>query len=150
MEKQFTPEGFAKLKEELDNLKTVKQKEIAQALNYAASFGDLSENAAYHQAKEDQRATQDRVFELEHILKGAKIVAKSSGDRIGLGCFCELACADEKERFQVVSSEEASITQNKISCQSPLGKCLIGKTEGEEFDLKTENATIRYKILKVE
>ncbi|MDD5146175.1 MAG: transcription elongation factor GreA [Candidatus Pacebacteria bacterium] len=150
MNKYFTKEGLEKLKEELEYLKTTKQKEIADALNYAASFGDLSENAAYHQAKEDRKKLIDRIVELEQILKGAQVMQKvSGGGEITLGCSVTLDYENEKQTFQIVAPEEASIINNKISCQSPLGKCLVGKTAGEEVEVKTENSTTKYKILEV-
>jgi transcription elongation factor GreA len=150
MPKYFTKEGLEKLKRELEYLKTTKQKEIADALNYAASFGDLSENAAYHQAKEDRKKLIDRIIELEQTLKGAQVIEKSSnGGKVMLGCSVTLDCEGEKQTFQIVAPEEASIINHKISCQSPLGKCLVGKTAGEEVEVKTEDSITKYKIFEV-
>jgi transcription elongation factor GreA len=150
MANYFTQEGLTKLQEELEYLKTTKQNEIAQALHHAASFGDLSENAAYHQAKEERKKLLDRIIELEQLLKGAKAVNNTPlGGKVSLGCSVVLECDGEKQAFQIVAPEEASIINNKISCQSPLGKCLIGKMAGEEAQVKTETAQISYTILEV-
>jgi transcription elongation factor GreA len=150
MAKYFTQEGLDELKKELEYLKNVKEKEIAEALRHAVGFGDLSENAAYHHAKEERKKLLDRIIELEQTLRGAKVASKEASGVISLGCRVLLNCDGEKETFQIVAPEEASITQNKISCQSPLGKCLIGKIAGEEVQVKTENGCLKYKILKVE
>ncbi|MCX6790761.1 MAG: transcription elongation factor GreA, partial [Candidatus Gribaldobacteria bacterium] len=148
MANYFTQEGLTNLQEELEYLKTTKQNEIAQALHHAASFGDLSENAAYHQAKEERKKLLDRIIELEQLLKGAKAVSNTAtGGKISLGCSVVLECDGEKQSFQIVAPEESSIANNKISYQSPLGKCLIGKMVGEEAKVKTETALISYTIL---
>lgn len=150
MGQYFTKEGLEKLKEELRFLKNEKQREIAQQLNQAASFGDLSENAAYHQAKETRKELLNRTIELERILKGAKVVDGNTNDKVSLGCLVILECDEEKERFQLVCAEEANIRENKISSQSPLGKALMGKKMGEELELKTEYSKIKYKIVGIE
>lgn len=150
MVKYLTSEGLQKLKKELDHLKNVKRKEVAERIKYAASFGDISENAAYDEAKEAQAFVEGRIQELKEIISQAKIIKKENGGKVGLGSIVQLKSNDEKEKFQIVGEEEIDIQQGKISHQSPLGKALLGKTKGEKIKIKTPNGSTEYKILKIE
>ncbi len=150
MTKYLTSEGLEKFKKELNYLKTVKGKEIAQRLKHAASFGDFSENAAYQEAKEAQAFLRGRILELEEIIRGAKIIEKKKTDRVRIGSTVLVSCDNKKERFQIVGSEETSPEEEKISYQSPLGKALLGKVVGAKIKIETPAGKIEYKILKID
>jgi transcription elongation factor GreA len=145
----FTPEGLEKLKKELEYLKTTKRKEIAERLKQAIAFGDLSENAAYHEAKESQGFLEGRILELQKNTRGAKVIQKSASGVINLGAWVSLEIDDEKQKFEIVGPSEADSIQGKISDASPLGKALIGKRAGESGFLETNNRKIKFKIVSV-
>lgn len=153
MPKYLTKEGFEKLKKELNFLKTVKRKEIAERIKHTASFGDLSENFAYHQAKEDQAFLQGRILELESILREAKIIEelkKGSERKVQVGSIITLSSNGNKQKFQIVGSEEADPLKGKISNQSPLGKSLLGKSLLDKIIVETPEGKVQYKIIKIE
>ena len=148
----LTPEKFAELKAELENLKTVRRKEVAESLEYARSLGDLSENAEYQEARDMQAAIEERISHLEKIIKEAKIVAHDKkGDVVGLGS--EVSIQKEKETashtYKIVGSEEANIHDHKLSYLSPLGEALMGKSKGDTFSFDTPSGKQTYKVLKV-
>lgn len=146
----LTPEGFAKLKNELEELKKVRRPEIAQRLKEAIAFGDLSENAAYHEAKEAQGFLEGRILELERIIRSVKLIEKTSGqDRVETGARVIVSLDDEKMEFQIVGSREADPSQNRISGDSPLGSQLMGKRKGDSGKLKLGNREIKYRILEI-
>lgn len=151
MQEYFTKQGLEKLKKELEYLKKVKMREIAKQLRYAASFGDLSENAAYHQAKEEKAFTQGRILDLEKILANARVIddLQTSG-KIQVGSQVAVQAKGKKENFRIVSPEEANPLNRKISYKSPLGKELCGKSAGDKVKIETPaGSKIVYKILKV-
>jgi len=148
----LTPEKFAELKKELEHLKTVRRKEIAEALEYARSLGDLSENAEYQEARDMQSAIEERISYLEKTIKEAKIVdEKKKGDVIGLGSSVSIQKEKEKDKkdYIIVGSDEANIHDRKLSYLSPLGEALMGKKKGDEFEFETPVGTQKYKVLKV-
>ena len=148
----LTKEKFEELKEELEHLKTVRRKEVAESLEYARSLGDLSENAEYQEARDMQAAIEERIGHLEGVIKEAKIVAHTKkGDVIGLGSEATIQKSKEKEnrKYTIVGSEEANIHEHKLSYLSPLGEALMGKAKGDVFDFETPNGKQSYKILKV-
>lgn len=149
MVKYLTPEGLEKFKKELNYLKTVKRKEIAERLRQTASFGDLTENFAYQQTKEDQIFLEDRILELEKITRGAKIIEKKKTGRIQIGSMVFLSSNGKREKFQIVGPEEANPQKGKISFESPLGKALLGKSVGTTIKIETPEDKIEYKILKI-
>ncbi len=149
----LTPEKFEELKKELEHLKTVRRKEIAESLEYARSLGDLSENAEYQEARDMQAAIEERIGYLEKTIKEAKIVAhQKKGDVVGLGSTVTIQKDKEKESrsYTIVGSDEANIHEKKLSYLSPLGEALMGKTKGDEFTFTTPNGTQKCKVLKVE
>ena len=149
--KYITIEGLKKLKKELNYLKTVKRKKIAELLREAISQGDLSENFAYQQAKEDQNFLEKRILELENTIKQAQIIKKEKKtDKIQVGSIVLVEFNKERGQFQIVGSEEADPEKNKISFESPLGKAFLDKTAGETTEVETPNGKISYKILKIE
>lgn len=148
----LTKEKFEELKKELDHLKTVRRKEVAENLEYARSLGDLSENAEYQEARDMQAAIEERIGHLEKVIKEAKIVAADKkGTVIGLGSEVTIQKAKEKGSivYTIVGSEEANIHEHKLSYLSPLGEALMGKSKGDEFSFETPNGKQAYKVLKI-
>lgn len=151
MTKYLTPEGLEKLKKELDYLKKVKRKEIAERLRKTASMGDLSENAAYHEAKEAQGFLEGKILELEKEIRDAEIVEKiDKAGWVQIGSSVTLSSNGKKEKFQIGGTAEADPLNGKISSESPLGNALLDKPEGAVVTVKTPNGKIKYKILKIE
>jgi transcription elongation factor GreA len=149
----LTPEKFAELKKELEHLKTVRRKEIAESLEYARSLGDLSENAEYQEARDMQAAIEERIGYLEKTIKEAKIVSNTKrGDVVGLGSVVTIQKDKDKDSrtYTIVGSDEANIHEKKLSYLSPLGEALMGKTKGDEFQFETPAGKQKYKVLKVE
>ncbi len=149
----LTAEKFEELKKELDHLKTVRRKEVAESLEYARSLGDLSENAEYQEARDMQAAIEERIGYLEKTIKEAKIVAhEKKGGIIGLSSVVTIQKDKEKEErvYTIVGSDEANIHEKKLSYLSPLGEALMGKSKGEEFMFETPSGKMKYKVLKVE
>jgi len=149
----LSKEKFEELKQELDFLKGTRRKEIADQLELAKSFGDLSENAEYHQAREAQATVEGRIIELGGLLKSVEIVAHHASDIVDVGTAAVVKREGEKEEksFEIVGSEEADTASGKISLNSPLGQALMGKKKGEKFIFKTPaGKEINYKILKIE
>ncbi len=149
----LTAEKFTELKQELDHLKTVRRKEVAESLEYARSLGDLSENAEYQEARDMQAAIEERISHLEKVIKEAKIVAHDKkGDIVVLGSTVTIVKEKEKDNrtYTIVGSEEANIHEHKLSYLSPLGEALMGKSKGDEFVFETPAGKMKYKVLKVE
>ena len=147
----LTKEKFEEFTKELVELKGVRRKEVAESLEYAKSLGDLAENAEYHEARELQAATEDRINKLELILKSAKIVAHKSNDFVNLGSEVEIQKEKETEtrKYKIVGSEEANMQERKISHISPLGEALMGKKKGETFSFLTPNGKLNCKIISI-
>jgi len=147
----LTKEKKIKLEEELYNLKTLKRKENAEALGWAKSLGDLSENAEYSQAREDQSQTEARISELEYILQNAIISevphVKDYVD-VGTVVIVKKEGGSESE-FTIVGSEDVDIDNGKISHQSPIGLALIGKKKGDKVLIKTPNGEVKYTVLNI-
>jgi transcription elongation factor GreA len=151
-EELISQEKFEELTKELDELRTVRRREVAEQLEYARSLGDLSENAEYHEAREMQAAVEERVAKLESILKNAKIVRAGKSDTVGMGATVSVQKigGDDRHTYVIVGAEEADILQGKVSYHSPLGAALMGKKKSDEFSFHTPRGTQKYKILKVE
>lgn len=148
----LTKSKYKELQEELETLKTKGRKQITDALVYAKSLGDLSENAEYAQAREDQAKLEDRIIKLEHILKTAKIVTKHSTDTVSVGATVELVKKIDKTKrtFTVVGGEETDTSAGKISFHSPIGEALIGKKVGETVKITTPKGIVEYSISSIE
>jgi transcription elongation factor GreA len=154
MKKNYiSPEAYKKLKDQLEYLKTVKRKEIIQKVQEAKELGDLSENAAYQEAKEAQSALESQIIELEEFLKNAVIIQKKKSDKVELGSTVEVegivGGKKIKRTFTIVGSHETQPLEGKISNESPLGQAFLGKRKGEEVIVKTPTGEIKYKILKI-
>lgn len=148
----MTYEGLKKLEDELQDLKVNRRKEVAQKIKEAREQGDLSENAEYDAAKDEQRDIEARIEEIEKILKNAEVADDEFGAGvINLGSTvtvydCEL---DEELVFKLVGSTEAKSLENKISNEAPLGKALIGKVAGDEVEVETPSGIMKYKVINV-
>ena len=150
----LTYAGLKKLEEELHDLKVVKRKEVAEKIKEAREQGDLSENAEYDAAKDEQRDIEARIEEIEKILKNAEVVVEDEVDldRISVGCKVKVHDYDFEEdmELKIVGSTEANSLQGKISNESPVGQALMGKKVGDIVDVETPAGNIRYTVLKIE
>ncbi len=144
-------EGFENLQKELDELKNKRRKEIADRIEYAKSLGDISENAEYQSAKENQWENESRIAELEDKLSRAKIISKEAGAEIQLGSFISIKKdkGEEIENYSLVGSEEADPLAGRISYESPTGAALLGREKGQTVEVLTPNGKIRYTIIDV-
>jgi len=153
MTKVITKETYEKLKKELERLKTEERKRIAEKIKTAKEFGDLSENAEYQSALEEQKKLELRILELENLLKTAKVVKKErkKSNKIEIGSEVEIVDLDSKKtlKFKIVGFGEANPLENKISQESPIGKALIGKTVNEIVEIQIGNIKKRFKIKKI-
>ncbi len=151
MPRYLTREGLEKLKKELDHLENTKRKELATTLKHAISFGDLKENAAYHEAKDAQGFLEGRISELKEIVGTAALVDKNyaQAGEIQIGSMIWIESKNGKEKFQIVGSGEADVLNGKISYKSPLGEILLGQREGNEAVFQNIEGKIKYKIIKV-
>ena len=146
--------GLKQYEHELQNLKVVKRKEVAQKIKEAREQGDLSENAEYDAAKDEQRDIELRIEELEKLLKNAEVVVEDEidVDKINIGCKVKLLDVeyDEEMEFFIVGSTEANSLQNKISNEAPVGHALMGKSVGDVVDVETQAGVIQYKVLEIQ
>lgn len=150
----LTAEGLKKLEDELEQLKSVRRREIAERIKVARDFGDLSENSEYEEAKNEQAWVEGRIVALERLLRNARIVADDEVDprEVNLGSVVVLRDADggEELTFTIVGSTEADPGQLRISYQSPVGQAVFGKRAGETVEVKLPGGLARYQIVKVE
>ena len=155
MAKQLTvtEEGLKKLEDELEYLKTTKRKEVVEAIRVALSFGDLSENSEYDEAKNEQAKTEARISELEEELKHVKVVSDSEvrTDAVNVGNIVTVYDEefDEEIVYTLVGSTEADPMNNKISDQSPIGSALMGHKAGEKLNVSTPGGIIKLEIRKI-
>ena len=149
----LTYAGLKKLEDELHDLKVVKRKEVAEKIKEAREQGDLSENAKYDAAKDEQRDIEARIEEIEKILKNAEVVVEDEVDldRINVGCKVKVHDYefDEDMELKIVGSTEANSLEGKISNESPVGKALIGKKVGDVVAVETQAGVIEYEVLKI-
>jgi len=148
----ITEEKNHALQEELKFLKTVKRKEILEALESARELGDLSENAEYHQAREDQGKAEDRINQIENMLKSSVIVKKHSSANVEIGTTVKVKKENSKEEisYSIVGAEEADMANNKISNKSPLGQALFGKKKGDVVSIKTPKGLVKYTLIDIQ
>lgn len=150
----LTYEGLRKLEEELEDLKVNRRKEVSQKIKEAREQGDLSENAEYDAAKDEQRDIEARIEELEKILKNAEVVVEEEvdSDKISIGSKVKVFdCEYEEEmEFKIVGSTEASSLKGKISNESPVGKALLGAKIGDVVKVETQSGIIEYKVLDIQ
>lgn len=149
-----TESSYQKLKEELDYLKNVKRKEAAENVGIARSFGDLSENSEYDEAKNEQAKIEAQISELEETINHAKVISdhEIQTDMVSVGICVTVYDMDfdEEVEYQIVSSREVNPLENKISDQSPIGKALIGTKVGDIVSVDVPDGVAKFKILKIE
>jgi transcription elongation factor GreA len=147
----ITPEKKKELEEELDFLKSTKRQEILDAIEFAKSLGDLSENAEYHTAREEQARLEDRIGKIEYMLAHAEVVSHKKSVMINIGSkvTLEKKGGKEKKMFALVGAEEADTKEGKISHNSPLGSALMGHKKDEVITFSSPNGKIEYKIIDV-
>ena len=155
VEKQeiLTQEGYNKIEEEVEYLKTVKRKEVAERIKVAISFGDLSENAEYDEAKNEQAQVEERIVKLENMLRKAVIIDESQIDSntVTIGSTVKVYDTEfeEEVEYTIVGSAEADPYDGKISNESPVGKALLGRTVGDEVDVQVPDGTAKFEILEI-
>ena len=150
MPEYLSPEGLGKLKAELEELKTVKRREIALRLEASKALGDLSENAEFQEAKEAQSLNEAHIQELEEIIRNAILIEKPKDSKsVQIGSTIEVESGRGRELFTIVGSEEADPARGKISNESPTGRAFLGRTAGEKVTAKTPAGEETYKIRKI-
>lgn len=150
----LTYEGLKKYEDELHELKVNKRQEVAQKIKEAREQGDLSENAEYDAAKDEQRDIEARIEELEKILKNAEVVVEDEVDldKINIGCRVKILDIEfnEELEYKIVGSTEANSLKGKISNESPVGRALIGKRAGDIVSVETQAGVLEYKVLEIQ
>ncbi len=150
----LTYEGLRRYEDELHELKVIKRKEVAQKIKEAREQGDLSENAEYDAAKDEQRDIETRIEDLEKILKNAEVVVEDEVDldRINIGCKVRIYDMEYKEEveYKIVGSTEANSLKGKISNESPVGKALIGSKKGQIVEVSTDVGILKYEVLEIQ
>lgn len=153
----LTEEGFTKMEAEVELLKTVRRKEVAGRIKIAISFGDISENAEYDEAKNEQAQLEERILKLENILRTAVIIDESTIDTnlVTVGSVVKIEFKDaftqdvEIDEYTIVGSAEADPSESKISNESPIGKALLGKVVGDELEVQVPDGISRIKVLEI-
>ena len=149
----LTNEGFLEIEEELNHLKEVKRPEVIKALKDARALGDLSENADYDAARNEQAQIEGRILELEKILETAEIIEKRDTDKVGLGTTVTIRYLDEDdddtEEYRIVGSKEADPSNNKISNESPLAQAIMGARAGDERTVESPRGSYRVEIVEI-
>ncbi len=149
----LTRNGEAKLKAELDELKSVRRREIAEKIKVALSFGDLSENSEYDEAKNEQGIIESRIAEIEATLAHAQIIEDDeiSTEKVGIGTTVKLLDLEMEEEmeFRIVGTKEADINTGKLSDESPIGAAIIGHKVGETVDVETPSGILKFEVLDI-
>lgn len=148
----ITQEKKTELEQELHHLKTVSRPEIGERVATARAFGDLSENAEYHAARSEQGKNEDRIREIESVLKRAEIIERSTSGKVELGATVVVQKVGDggEKKYMIVSETEADISQDKISTSSPMGSAMLGKKPGDNFTMHTPRGEAHYHIISVE
>jgi transcription elongation factor GreA len=145
----LTAEGLTKLKAELNRLITAERPRVAARIHDAKLDGDISENAEYEDAKQEQSFLEGRIATLEAQLKNAEIIAKGNGDRVDIGSKVVIKGSDGEETFTIVGSAEAAPREGRISNESPVGAALMGHRKGEKITVQAPSGPIEYTLLKI-
>ena len=150
----LTPEGYKKLKQEIEYLSTEKRREVAERIKTAREFGDIAENAEYDDAKNEQALLEHRIAQLEERLLNARVITKKeiSKDSVSIGSRVKLRDVDAKEtiEYHIVGSAEANPSENKLSNESPVGKAIIGRKKGETVEVAAPRGTLKFKIMDIQ
>ncbi len=149
----LTPEGFEKLKQEIEYLSTDKRREVADRIRIAREFGDIAENAEYDDAKNEQAMLEHRIAQLEERLSAARVIAKGDvkKDVVSVGSKVKIRDVAAKKTFEyhIVGSAEANPDENKLSNESPVGKAILGKKKGEVVEVSAPRGSFKFKILEI-
>lgn len=148
----LTNEGFLEIEEELNYLKEVKRPEVIKALKDARALGDLSENADYDAARNEQAKVEGRIIELEKLLEVAELIEKRDNDKVGLGATVKIMYdgdEDDTEEYRIVGSKEADPSNNKISNESPLAKAIMGAKVGDTCTVESPNGNYEVEVLEI-
>jgi transcription elongation factor GreA len=147
----LTQEKHDEFVKELDFLKKVRRKEVAESLEYAKSLGDLSENAEYHEARDIQATIEDRITHLELVLKAAKIISSHSTDKVAVGSVVTVqkGGGDKEQIYTMVGAEESDILNGKVSVSSPFGQAIVGAKKGGVFTFNAPAGPITYKLIDI-
>ncbi len=149
----LTKEGLSRLENELEHLKTVKRREVAARIKQALAFGDISENAEYDDAKNEQAFIEGRIITLEKMLRNARVISEDDiqSETVGLGSRVKLKDLEYQDEFEymIVSSAEADPGEAKISNESPVGEALLGKRAGDTIEVEVPAGIVRYQVLAI-
>ena len=149
----LTPEGYEKLKQEIDLLCNEKRREVAERIRVAREFGDIAENAEYDDAKNEQAMLEHKIAQLEERLLSARVITKKeiSKDSVSIGSIVKLRDVDAKKtiEYHIVGSAEANPAENKLSNESPVGKAIMGCKKGETVDVVAPRGALKFKILEI-
>jgi transcription elongation factor GreA len=149
----LTPEGYEKLKQEIEHLSTAKRREVAERIRVAREFGDIAENAEYDDAKNEQMLLEHRIATLEERLRDARVINKKdiAKDVVSVGSHVKLRDVDAKKTFEyrIVGSAEANPSENKLSNESPVGKAILGHKKGETVEVAVPRGKMKFKILEI-
>lgn len=149
----LTPTGLKKLEDELEYLKSTKRREVAERIKIAISYGDISENSEYEDAKNEQAFIEGRIMTVEKMLRNATVIDEGDIDTevVSIGCTVTLKDLeyDEELQYTIVGSAESNPNDNKISNESPVGKAILGKPIGSEVEVSVPAGTIRYQIIEI-
>ncbi len=149
----LTPEGYQKLKQEIEYLSTEKRREVAERIRVAREFGDIQENAEYDDAKNEQMLLEHRIATLEERLRNARVIGADeiSTDVVSIGSLVRLRDVDAKETFEyhIVGSAEADPSANKLSNESPVGKAILGRRKGDTVEVAAPRGSLTFKILDI-
>ena len=149
----LTPEGYEKLKQEIEYLSTEKRREVADRIRIAREFGDIAENAEYDDAKNEQALLEHRIAVLEERMRAARVIEKKeiSKDVVSIGSHVKLRDMDAKQtiEYHIVGSAEANPAEYKLSNESPVGKAIIGKKKGEVVEVAAPRGSLKFKILEI-
>ncbi len=149
----LTPEGYAKLQEEIRYLSNERRREVAERIKQAREFGDIAENSEYDDAKNEQAMLEHRIAQLEERLLSARVIEKKeiSKDVVSIGSRVKLRDVEAKQtvEYHIVGSAEANPSQNKLSNESPVGKAILGHKKGETVEVTTPRGSLKYKILEI-
>lgn len=148
--KYLSKEKFKEITKELENLKTKKRKEIAEKLEFSKSLGDLSENAEYNETRDEQAKVEERIADIENVLKFAEIIKEKSGGEITVGSKVTIKeDSGESKTWNIVGSEESDLSSGKISNESPIGMHLLGNKVGDTIKIQTPGGVVKYTITKI-
>jgi transcription elongation factor GreA len=149
----LTPEGFERLKSEIDLLRGEKRREVAERIRVAREFGDIAENAEYDDAKNEQAMLEHKIAQLEDRLLTARVITKKeiSKDSVSIGSRVRLRDVAAKQTFEyhIVGSAEANPAENKLSNESPVGKAIMGHKKGETVEVSAPRGSLKFKILEI-